>query len=42
VGHGGQPNAVLTFPSGYAHTFLTWTAGVRKVVYSLQDRTAPW
>jgi len=29
-------NAVLTFPSGYAHTFLTWTAGVRKVVYSLQ------
>src|SRR5712691_6367259 len=29
-------NAVLTFPSGYAHCFLTWTAGVRKVVYSLQ------
>jgi predicted dehydrogenase len=29
-------NAVLTFPGGYAHTFLTWTAGVRKVVYSLQ------
>ena len=29
-------NAVLTFPNGYAHTFLTWTAGVRKVVYSLQ------
>jgi predicted dehydrogenase len=29
-------NAVLTFPSGFAHTFLTWTAGVRKVVYSLQ------
>ncbi|HEY6912117.1 MAG TPA: Gfo/Idh/MocA family oxidoreductase, partial [Myxococcales bacterium] len=25
-------NAVLTFPNGYAHTFLTWTAGVRKVV----------
>ena len=29
-------NCVLTFPNGYAHTFLTWTAGVRKVVYSLQ------
>ena len=29
-------NAVLTFPGGFAHTFLTWTAGVRKVVYSLQ------
>ena len=29
-------NAVLTFPTGYAHCFLTWTAGVRKVVYSLQ------
>ena len=29
-------NAVLTFPNGYAHCFLTWTAGVRKVVYSLQ------
>jgi predicted dehydrogenase len=29
-------NAVLTFPTGFAHTFLTWTAGVRKVVYSLQ------
>jgi len=29
-------NAVLTFPNGYAHAFLTWTAGVRKVVYSLQ------
>ena len=29
-------NCVLTFPSGFAHTFLTWTAGVRKVVYSLQ------
>jgi predicted dehydrogenase len=27
---------VLTFPNGYAHAFLTWTAGVRKVVYSLQ------
>ncbi|MGZ6143502.1 MAG: Gfo/Idh/MocA family protein [Myxococcales bacterium] len=29
-------NCVLTFPGGFAHTFLTWTAGVRKVVYSLQ------
>jgi len=29
-------NAVLTFPTGYAHCFLTWTAGVRKVIYSLQ------
>jgi predicted dehydrogenase len=29
-------NCVLTFPTGYAHAFLTWTAGVRKVVYSLQ------
>jgi predicted dehydrogenase len=29
-------NCVLTFPNGYAHTFLTWTAGVRKVVYTLQ------
>src|SRR3954467_5216092 len=29
-------NCVLTFPNGYAHCFLTWTAGVRKVIYSLQ------
>ena len=29
-------NCVLTFPTGYAHTFLTWTAGVRKVIYTLQ------
>ena len=29
-------NCVLTFPGGFAHTFLTWTAGVRKVVYTLQ------
>jgi predicted dehydrogenase len=29
-------NCVLTFPEGFAHTFLTWTAGVRKVIYSLQ------
>jgi predicted dehydrogenase len=32
-------NAVLTFPNGFAHTFLTWTAGVRKVVYSLQGES---
>jgi predicted dehydrogenase len=29
-------NAILTFPNGFAHCFLTWTAGVRKVVYTLQ------
>jgi predicted dehydrogenase len=29
-------NCVLSFPNGYAHCFLTWTAGVRKVVYTLQ------
>ena len=29
-------NCVLTFPQGFAHAFLTWTAGVRKVVYTLQ------
>jgi predicted dehydrogenase len=29
-------NCVLTFPNGFAHCFLTWTAGVRKVVYTLQ------
>jgi predicted dehydrogenase len=29
-------NCVLTFPNGYAHCFLTWTAGVRKIIYSLQ------
>lgn len=29
-------NCVLTFPTGFAHTFLTWTAGVRKVIYTLQ------
>jgi predicted dehydrogenase len=29
-------NCVLTFPTGYAHAFLSWTAGVRKVVYTLQ------
>jgi predicted dehydrogenase len=27
---------VLTFPNGLAHCHLTWTAGVRKVIYTLQ------
>ena len=27
---------VLTFPNGQAHTHLTWTAGVRKVIYAVQ------
>jgi predicted dehydrogenase len=29
-------NAVLTFPTGLAHAHLSWTAGVRKVIYSVQ------
>jgi predicted dehydrogenase len=29
-------SAVLTFPSGLAHVHLTWTAGVRKVIYTVQ------
>jgi predicted dehydrogenase len=34
-------SAVLTFPSGLAHAHLTWTAGVRKVIYTIQgDRGA--
>jgi predicted dehydrogenase len=34
-------SAVLTFPSGAAHAHLTWTAGVRKVIYTVQgDRGA--
>ncbi len=33
--------AVLTFPTGIAHAHLTWTAGVRKVIYTIQgDRGA--
>ncbi|MGE0616296.1 MAG: Gfo/Idh/MocA family protein [Bacteriovoracia bacterium] len=28
--------ATLTFPTGSAHAYLTWTAGVRKVIYSIQ------
>lgn len=28
--------AELTFPTGVAHVHLTWTAGVRKVIYTLQ------
>ena len=26
----------LTFPNGTAHVYLTWTAGVRKVIYTIQ------
>jgi len=34
-------SAVLTFPNGLAHAHLTWTAGVRKVIYAVQgDRGA--
>jgi predicted dehydrogenase len=29
-------SAVLTFPNGLAHAHLSWTAGVRKVIYSVQ------
>ena len=29
-------NAVLTFPNGIASAHLTWTAGVRKVIYTVQ------
>ena len=29
-------SAVLTFPNGLAHCHLTWTAGVRKVIYTIQ------
>jgi predicted dehydrogenase len=29
-------NAVLTFPNGVASAHLTWTAGVRKVIYTVQ------
>jgi predicted dehydrogenase len=29
-------SAVLTFPTGLAHAHLTWTAGVRKVIYTVQ------
>ena len=33
--------AVLTFPTGLAHVHLSWTAGVRKVIYTIQgDRGA--
>ncbi len=28
--------AILTFPTGWAHVHLTWTAGVRKIIYKLQ------
>ncbi|HTP27733.1 MAG TPA: Gfo/Idh/MocA family oxidoreductase [Anaeromyxobacteraceae bacterium] len=29
-------SAVLTFPTGFAQVHLTWTAGVRKVIYTVQ------
>jgi predicted dehydrogenase len=29
-------SAVLTFPDGTAHAQLSWTAGVRKVIYTIQ------
>ncbi len=29
-------STVLTFPNGLAHTYLSWTAGVRKVIYTVQ------
>ncbi len=29
-------SATLTFPSGLANVHLTWTAGVRKVIYTIQ------
>jgi predicted dehydrogenase len=28
--------AVLTFPTGLAHVHLTWTAGVRKIIYTVR------
>lgn len=28
--------AALSFPRGFANVFLTWTAGARKVIYSIQ------
>ncbi len=28
--------SVLTFPNGFAHCHLSWTAGVRKVIYTIQ------
>ncbi len=32
-------SCVLTFPTGIAHAHLTWTAGVRKVIYTVQGET---
>ena len=31
-------SAVLTFPNGLAHCHLSWTAGVRKVIYTVQGK----
>jgi hypothetical protein len=28
--------SILTFPNGFAHCHLSWTAGVRKVIYTIQ------
>jgi predicted dehydrogenase len=28
--------AVLTFPTGLAHVYLTWRAGVRKIIYTIE------
>lgn len=38
TGYDNEDNftAVLTFPNGMAHSHLTWTAGVRKVMYTVQ------
>ncbi|MFH1132532.1 MAG: Gfo/Idh/MocA family oxidoreductase [Pseudomonadota bacterium] len=27
---------MLRFPNGFAHVYLSWTAGIRKVIYSIQ------
>jgi len=32
-------SAVLTFPHGTAHAQLSWTAGVRKVIYTIQGES---
>jgi predicted dehydrogenase len=32
-------STVLTFPNGLAHCHLSWTAGVRKVIYTIQGET---
>ncbi|MBF0313874.1 MAG: Gfo/Idh/MocA family oxidoreductase [Oligoflexia bacterium] len=32
-------SSVLTFPNGVANLYLSWTAGVRKVIYTIQGST---